>query len=183
MNILTTRQTILQAAYQLVQREGGDRLTLDAVAHEAGLSKGGLLYHFPTKDALVGGMVAHLIDQFERDLELARGKETPGPGSWLRAYIRASCNSPDEEINGATALLAAVANNPSLLEPLRSRYDSWQMHTENDGVPPARATIIRLALDGLWFAELLDLAPPGGSLREQLITELLALTHETGEDL
>ena len=76
-----------------------------------------------------------------------------------------------------------MANNPSLLEPLRARYASWQDHTENDGVPAARATIIRLALDGLWFADLLNLAPLAGSLREQLITELLALTRETGENV
>ena len=182
MNMSSTRQIILKAAYQFVQREGGDRLTLDAVAHEAGLSKGGLLYHFPTKDALIGGMVAYLIDQFEGDLDRANAEEAPGPGSWLRAYIRASFNLPDEEIDGATALLAAVANNPSLLEPLRARYASWQTRTENDGVPAARATIIRLALDGLWFADLLDLAPPAGSLREQLITELLMLTHKPGEN-
>lgn len=181
MNTSSTRQNILQAAYQFVQREGGDRLTLDAVAHEAGLSKGGLLYHFPTKDALIGGMVAYLVDQFQGNLDRAYAEEVPGAGSWLRAYIRASYNSPDEEIDGATALLAAVANNPSLLEPLRAQYASWQARTEHDGVPAARATIIRLALDGLWFADLLDLAPPTGALREQLITELLTLTHETGE--
>lgn len=177
------RQNILRAAYQFVQREGGDRLTLEAVAHEAGLSKGGLLYHFPTKDALVGGMVAYLIDQFEGDLERAFSQEADGTGAWLRAYIRVSCSSPEEEVNGDSALLAAVANNPSLLEPLRAHYASWQSHTENDGVPPARATIIRLALDGLWFADLLNLAPPPEPLREQLITELLAFTYETGENI
>ena len=45
-----TRDTILSAAANLVLRKGASRMTLEAVAREAGVSKGGLLYHFPSKE-------------------------------------------------------------------------------------------------------------------------------------
>ena len=47
-------------------RDGVARLTLEAAAAEAGLSKGGVLYHFPTRDALVAGMVSKIIEEFDR---------------------------------------------------------------------------------------------------------------------
>lgn len=53
MNRNSKRTTILQVACRLVRKLGASHLTLDAVAKEAGVSKGGLLYHFPTKEALI----------------------------------------------------------------------------------------------------------------------------------
>ncbi|MBQ0819063.1 helix-turn-helix transcriptional regulator, partial [Microvirga sp. HBU67558] len=53
----SSRERILDAAAELVSEIGSGRLTLDTVAERAGLSKGGLLYNFPTKDALLQGMV------------------------------------------------------------------------------------------------------------------------------
>ena len=41
-----TRKRLLDAAAAVVRRDGAGALTLDAVAAEAGVSKGGLLYHF-----------------------------------------------------------------------------------------------------------------------------------------
>ncbi len=67
----STKERILNAAEGVVLRDGVARLTLEATAAEAGLSKGGVLYHFPSRDALVTGMVARLIDLFDRDLASA----------------------------------------------------------------------------------------------------------------
>jgi AcrR family transcriptional regulator len=48
-----TRQAILQAAETVLLREGLDALTLDAIAAELGLTKQGLYYHYPSKEALL----------------------------------------------------------------------------------------------------------------------------------
>ncbi len=69
-------------------RDGVAHLTLDAAAAEAGLSKGGVLYHFPSRDSLVAGMVDKIIDEFDRDIE-SRLDPSGRPGSFTRAYIRA----------------------------------------------------------------------------------------------
>jgi AcrR family transcriptional regulator len=49
------REEILDATEAVIGREGVAGLTLDAVAAECDVSKGGLLHHFPSKDALVRG--------------------------------------------------------------------------------------------------------------------------------
>jgi AcrR family transcriptional regulator len=171
----TTRQQILHAAFALIRREGVARLTIEAVAQEAGLSKGGVLYHFRSKEALIQAMVASLVERFDSDIETARRQEPANerdvPGSWLRAYIRAS-EGPAEDDEDTVALLAAVSSDPRLLAPLQEQYARWQAQAEADGVDPALATVIRLALDGLWMADLFGLAPPEGALREQVIATL-----------
>jgi len=52
-----TRERLLDAAAKVVHRDGAQALTLDAVAQEAEVSKGGLLYHFKSKNDLVNAMV------------------------------------------------------------------------------------------------------------------------------
>jgi len=151
------------------------RLTIEAVAQEAGLSKGGVLYHFRSKESLIQAMVASLVERFDADIETARREEPEGErgasGGWLRAYIRSSAG-PAEDDEDTVALLAAVSNDPRLLAPLQEQYAHWQTQAEADGVEPAVATVIRLALDGLWMADLFGLAPPEGALRGQVFAAL-----------
>ncbi|HEX2186240.1 MAG TPA: TetR family transcriptional regulator [Chloroflexota bacterium] len=171
-----TRQAILQGAARIIREAGVAHLTLEAVAHEAGISKGGLLYHFPTKDALISGMLAQLMEDFTADIarELAR---EPGPatGRWLRAYVRASAAVGEADLDLTCALLAGIATKPELLEPVRQCFASWQEQAVAEGLDPAEATIVRLAADGLWFAEMFDLAPPSGALRQHVLAALLRL--------
>jgi AcrR family transcriptional regulator len=173
----STRDAILRATGRVVAEEGVSGLTLDAVAREAGVSKGGLLYHFPSKDALIRGMIRRLIEGFTGVIEREEGG--PGGGRWVRAYARASFVEDRQLLDVSAGLLAAVANDPSLLDPLRSSYEGWQRRAERDGIDPAVATLVRLAADGLFFAEVFGFAPPEGRLRERVLETLLRLTKES----
>jgi AcrR family transcriptional regulator len=62
---LTTRELILDTASALITREGIGKLTLDRVARDAGISKGGLLYHYSTKEQLIVDLVATLVARFK----------------------------------------------------------------------------------------------------------------------
>ena len=175
-----TRQNILAAANGLILTQGAEHLTLEAVAQAAGISKGGLLYHFPSKEALVAGLVVYLVDDFSADLarQLAQERAATGdaPGGWLRAFVKASFQ-PSQDVQSLDAgMMAASLTNPALLEPLRQKYAEWQAQAEQDGIDPAVATLVRLATDGLWLADLLNLAPPGGELREGVLAKLLELS-------
>jgi len=170
---VATKRRILDAAEQIVLRDGVGHLTLEASATEAGLSKGGVLYHYPSRDALVAAMVARIIQEFEDDitayLPVAGSPEAELPGAYTRAYIRATLApvAPGQERLGA-ALLAAAAAEPELLIPLQKAADGWQERLVDDGLDPALATVIRLACDGLWLCDLFGLASPQGLLRAQV---------------
>src|SRR5436309_2815637 len=177
----TTRQQILMAANKIVERDGVVHLTIEAVAREAKLSKGGVLYHFPSKEALVSGMVMDHIESFTHDIDANLAEET-GAGRWLRAYVRASDDTVHKEPDPVVCLIAAIATNPALLAPLQLYFVLWQEQAVHDGLPPVLATILRLAIDGLWFADLFQLAPPEGELREEVLRLLHTMAHTSPED-
>ena len=62
------RAQLLDAAVAVIRRDGAAALTLDAVAAEAGVSKGGVLYHFASKRALIDGLLSRWLDDFEAQL-------------------------------------------------------------------------------------------------------------------
>lgn len=170
------RESLLRAASTLVAEHGYSSLTLDAVGAVAGVSKGGVLYHFPTKEALVVALVEELATGFDADQTSAHEADPSPPGAWTRAYLAATTAPPEEASDrAAVGLLAAVGHDPSLLEPLQERYRHWVQRLDEDGLPGVDAHVVRLAADGLWAAELFGLAPPDPALRERIESRLSEL--------
>lgn len=171
-----TRDRLLDAAARIVLRDPS-KLTLDAVAEEAGVSKGGLLYHFSSKSQLLEAVVDRWEAGFEEEIEAVAD---PGPGGWTRAYVDVTAKDFDDpKTRGIdSGIIAALALHPERLETVRERYAAKQQRIERDGIDAVDATIVRLATDGLWFCELLDLGPPQGELRDAVLERLRALTRE-----
>ena len=167
-----TRETILGAANRVLAAKAAEGFTLEAVALEAGVSKGGLLYHFPSKKKLIEGMIALSISRI--DAALAEELEQSG-GDYLTAYIRASFRTAVEPEQVSRAMMAATANDPELLEPIRARFERIH-HEITTLVPsPELGMLIRLCMDGLWYAQMYQFAPPSAELCERL-QELLIST-------
>ncbi|MBD2453386.1 TetR family transcriptional regulator [Nostoc sp. FACHB-87] len=175
-----TRTALLEAAGRVMVASGFKALTLETVAREAGVSKGGLLYHFPSKEALISGMLQQLIDEKTLSLEneLKQDDAPDTPGHWLRAYIRSFKKFDAEAIAIHFSFLAAIAENPELLEPVQKHLADWQQQIENSGIDPAIATVIRLALEGLTFVRIFGLGVPDESLQKQVFETLLKLAQE-----
>lgn len=171
-----TRETILQAACQVIIASGAEAMTLEAVAREAGVSKGGLLYHFPNKEALIAAMMSRLVEQRVAMIQQAFDQDDAPetPGRWARAYITSAHLEPDEKTLGYS-LLAAILFNPKLLEPIQQVTEDWQRKLEASGLSSERATLIRLALDGLFFADIFGFTPPSESMRIKMIHLLMEL--------
>lgn len=171
-----TRQKILQAAGQVILEKGVEALTLDAVAQQAGLSKGGLLYHFPNKNALIVNLVEQLLHDFEATLQHEFDQDdAPGtPGQWLRAYVRATERMSKESL----ALIARLSSilvemPPELVQSMEAYEQRCHQHLENDGIDPVQARIIQLAIDGLWFSEVFQMTVPNEERRTQVVQALL----------
>src|SRR3954462_15817205 len=88
----SSREKILDAAAELVKEIGAGRLTLEAVAERAGLSKGGLLYNFKSKEVLLKAMIQRIIDEVEAEKEQWRAKAPPGRSLEPRLCVAACLN-------------------------------------------------------------------------------------------
>lgn len=152
------REAVLDAAEVLVLGTGAAHLTMDAVAAHAGVSKGGVLHHFPTKSHLIRAMLDRLLAVFEADsvaVERLAGRELKAQ---IHAWIRLA-ETPDPKVEGiAAALLSAAANEPDLLSPFGAMMQQRLAH--HRGHPDyAQALAIRTALDGYWLCNALRMGP------------------------
>lgn len=174
-----TKELIFAACSRILRRDGLTRLTLETVATEAGLSKGGLLYHFPSKLALMEALFQHHIDRFNSDLQRLVQTEEQGAGGWLRAYAKASIAEITDPDNASVfaSLFAAGEQYPTVLEIMRRSYVEWQQQVEASPLEPALALLVRLAVDGFWFTELYQYAPLDLEQRVAVLGEILRLTE------
>jgi AcrR family transcriptional regulator len=154
---------ILDAAEAVVVRQGIAHLTLDAVAAEAGVSKGGLLHHFPAKDRLVEAMVTRCAENWRTLFMTAYGRTPMGPGRMARALVNACLSEGDvwtEQLRrSSSAVFVALAQNPSLIEPMRAVYSDLHRLVAEDDLPPGVGENVVLVLDGLWLNWVLGLIP------------------------
>ncbi|WP_210495895.1 TetR/AcrR family transcriptional regulator [Microvirga antarctica] len=156
----SSRAKILDAAAELVSDIGSGRLTLEAVAERAGLSKGGLLYNFPSKDALLQGMIQRLIDEVSLEKEALRKHAAPGRNLEARLCTAAMLKMRNGKMKDvANGMLAASSENPALLEPVRQvlRKTLDELKTTSDDLDAC--LLGWLAVEGLHSFEMHDLSP------------------------
>lgn len=153
---------LLDAAETVVERQGIANLTLDAVALEAGLSKGGLLYHFPSKDRLVEALVARSARGWRQCFSEGYERAEPGPGRQSRALLNHCLSDAAgwtrELRRSSSACFAALAQNPALMQPMREVYAELHRRVADDGLPPGVGETVAAAIDGLWLYWVLGLA-------------------------
>lgn len=173
------RERILEAAERVVTEVGAARLTLDAVAQSAGVSKGGLLYHFPAKELLLGALAQRYVDSMQHCIERARDTLQDGEsGRDLKACILGSLgDDPRSKAMGAV-LLATAATDLTLLEVIRECIATHTRELAESPVAFARASIVMLAIDGLKMRESLRISPFTAQQREQVVAELLKIAEE-----
>lgn len=148
-----TPSALLDAAQKIVLDAGPEGLTLEAVAAAAGVSKGGVLYHFRNKDALLSGLLGRAFETMKQWVEARVADAEPGQGAVAHAYIdfvRAIHRSEEMPTMGA-ALYACAALKPDLLAPFYGELSEWLEGMVADGVPRPAAALVWLALDGAWL--------------------------------
>jgi AcrR family transcriptional regulator len=181
-----TRHKLIEAAIQIVQQQGASGLTLDSVAHKAEMSKGGLLHHFRSKEALIGAILDHLLEAFEaRVTALVNAEAVDGrPGGLTRAYIRATFESDDLALELGTMLISDIVGSAALMNQVNDDFARWRERLLNDGLPKARVLVIQMAADHFWSERALAgntsgfLATNWQAIRD----ELIALTGYTQGD-
>jgi AcrR family transcriptional regulator len=161
-----SRDLVLDAAEAVAHERGVPGLTLDAVAARAGVSKGGLLYHFPTKEALIQSMVARIAYLAKEHFKEELASEPPGPGRHAHCFLRLLLDSKSRFFprlkHMATPLLVAVAESPELLDPMRRFFREIRQGMVEDGLAPERAWLIMAAVDGIKFWRILRIMEPSG---------------------
>ena len=166
----TVRRHLLAATARLLLEKGPSSVTLDAVSQAAGVSKGGLLHHFPNKPALLDGLFDELTQRFDRALAARMASDPEAKGRFTRAYV-AVCFGEQEDGEEWKALTVALISEPHLRERLGAWVDG---RGEADSAPDA--ALVRYAVDGVWLADLLGAPVMTPAERDALMTRLVAMS-------
>lgn len=180
MNIQTHRKKdpiriqalLLQAASIIAARDGIASLSLNAVAREAGVSKGGLLHHFPGKQELIYALFVSLLEIMDKRITLLMQQDPIEKGRFSRAYLNyIAALSETDESRQLAILSLAMPNEPVL----RKCWRDWMLkHLETgDRVDNSYiGTLVRYAADGLWLSELTEGKTNTDKERTDLINRL-----------
>ena len=169
----SARDRILDNFEDILINEGERAATMDAVAAAAGVSKGGLLYHFASKDALAAGLLARLRERSASDADAIRAADgatayylrtsAPGggiPGGLTRTYLAALRVA--EHARDASAVRDALAAvDADALGALRDRLGD-----------PVLAWMVQLVGDGLYLRTLIGTPLPEGLSVDDLLARL-----------
>ena len=151
------REAVLDAFESLLIEEGERAATLDAVARLAGVSKGGLLYHFPNKEA----MISVLLERLDRLLAEDLAAMAAAPEGAAAFFIKSSvwADTPLDRVFVAATRLAEVAHQETLRR-MAAVQESWLDLLAAD-VGPAMAKPVLYMGDGLYFNAMLARGPGG----------------------
>lgn len=144
----SSRDRILDAYADLLITEGERHATLEAVAARAEVSKGGLLYHFPSKDQLAVGLCDRLAALAAEDAEAMR-TANEGPA---RYYVRSS-HYADTPLDRALVAVSRLrqSGDGRAGAAIEAASEAWLnlLHDALGDLDVARA--VKLIGDGLYY--------------------------------
>ena len=142
------REKVLDAFEALLVVEGARAATMDATAKAAGVSKGGLLYHFASKDALAAGIMERLVRLVDEDVA-GMASAPDGP---VAHFLRTSVmeNDPLDRVILATARLAQ-GGSAQAADALRDIRERWAAAIRPAAPEGAALDLVMLVSDGIYF--------------------------------
>lgn len=173
MTASTTRERILDALQDILVAKGNSAATLEAVARAASVSKGGLLYHFPTKAAMVTGLIERMAGWAEEEFRAA----ADGGEGVVRAFLRVSLPRADGERALFWAVIAALRGREDVpreaFAPLVGVFEEWGRLLHEEVRDPVLAETVRLAGSGMYLSAIAGLPRPDPELTGRVVDRLI----------
>ncbi len=175
----SNRTAIIEAAHRVAEQQGGADFSFESTATEVGLTKAGVLYHFPTREDLVLAVVGHVAARWEQAMlgVLEVPFEETTPAERIRAYLEVAAH--DDVSRADVAIYADALCRPAHLGPWEEVFAAWFDLTGCTLEERARLTCARYAADGLWVAKATGSVHAEGPEYDALVATLLSMTHSS----
>ncbi len=149
------RRALLDQAARITLEQGLSKVTFQAVADAVGVTKGGVMHHFATKNALILEVFNDAMAKFEAEVDAAMAKDLVRYGSFTRAYIDATISlgaKGQEEFNSQATLYVLMLGDIEL----RKLWADWsnkqlKKHEATDNTEIL--CMVRLVADGIWLSD------------------------------
>ena len=155
-------EKVLDATETLVARQGIGSLTMDAVAAEAGVSKGAVLHHFRSKDALVEAMASRKLLALQSEMARQKARISPDDPYALAGMARQAMAQYSDERAFPRAILVAAVENSNALGLFREMVSGKLAEVEREAGGRDLDPLLLFSVLGLLLTKslgLLDLPP------------------------
>jgi AcrR family transcriptional regulator len=140
------RDRVLDAFERLLVSRGERAATLEAVAREAGVSKGGLIYHFPSREAMIDGLLGRMRDRAGEDLAAM----VAAPEGAVAYFLRTS-QCAGTPFDRTLAAVTRLRSHAGVREALAAVQRQWFDAVLGDVGDETIAQMVMLMADGLYF--------------------------------
>lgn len=151
-----SRGTILDAAERVVAAKGGANFTIEAVAAEAGVSKGGVLYAYPTKDALIDAMFKRVFAAFDDVANTVIAELGDTPEGRTRGHVESSRLAIEKMTERSAALLVNYMRSPHYRTEASDYYRTLLGQLDTSSDPGRRLRLAVLACEGAFLLQGFD---------------------------
>ncbi|WP_052360151.1 TetR/AcrR family transcriptional regulator [Solidesulfovibrio alcoholivorans] len=173
------RERVLEAAAQVIVERGLGGLTLELAARRAGISKGGLMHHFPSKQALLDGIFRIITTSFESAILACTARDDNPHGRFTRAYVAATFAPRLGEYDNA--LLGACGLAMSRDAALSGAWHAWveaQLAEHGEDPENMLGRMLRYAADGMWLEHCGASSDRLAAKRKAMAAYLMELSQE-----
>jgi AcrR family transcriptional regulator len=164
------RQKVLDAARRIVETRGAGHLTFETLAEESGVTRGGITYHFRTKEELLKALIeADIADWSTASEQLGGDAGLHCPKACrMIGHVRSSlADEDDAHKRFVTGMISAAMVDPNLLDPVRhhlaAEFTDWQWDDAD-----LERYLLLLAADGLFWNQLFNVSPLPPEARPRL---------------
>lgn len=192
-----TRTAILDAAVECLVERGYSRTTTAMIAEYAGVSRGAMMHHFPSRIAVIRAVVDHLHEQRLREYrELMEGIDTPET-VLTREAIKKSVESAWRYVNlpsfvAYQELLAASRTDPELNDVLERTEKDVELlflrtvrqvfpHWESLGVLELANDLVQFTMRGMALSHMATRKQKRAKRMIELITDQLQELYASAE--
>ncbi|ALP68566.1 TetR/AcrR family transcriptional regulator [Paraburkholderia caribensis] len=169
----------MEVAIQLIQEAGVEALTYEALAERAGMTKGGVLYHFPNREELNRAVREYVRERYRAARWESTERLPPGPSRNLKGWAMSSLHNRSR----LDAVSAKIMTSGMWDADEGRAHHLERFGRISKGVGFDRAAVVYLATEGLWFLELAGFSPFTKKERKHIVSLLLELADgaEIGE--
>jgi AcrR family transcriptional regulator len=168
--------TILDAAEAVVAREGAARLTLDAVAAEAGISKGSVVYDYGSKEALIKAVIERQVALEGERQEKAAARFGNHPDAVMLGRIAVAAERDSEDNRSVSVNLCSALVSDGQFRTILNQAVSRDIETvRTASKTPRSALVAYLAVEGMRALQALGLYEFPAEERRRLLDDIRRL--------
>jgi AcrR family transcriptional regulator len=171
------RERLMSCMMDIVRDEGAGALTYDNLVAKSGLTRGGILYHFPSKDSMLQGLVDDYIRQEVEKVEARWEKHGKTADGLLKAEIECALEADDKDQQINVSLLPVVIQNPAMMKEIQQIVEERYQNLDQTSIGFEKAALTLLVVDAFEMSKAFGFTLLSEKKRKQILKFLYALVE------